>query len=68
MEAKSYNKEANFDKKKAACKTLNSYILLEFLLITFKEINENKYLALVPTNQSKEKLKYLKNWQIKLEI
>ena len=30
----SYEKETNFNKKKATCKTQNFYILLAFLLIT----------------------------------
>ena len=30
----SYNKETNFNEKKATCKTQNLYILLAFLLIT----------------------------------
>ena len=28
----------------------------------FKEINENKYLTLVPTNESKEKIKKYEKW------
>ena len=34
----------------------------------FEEINGNKFLTLVPTNESKEKLKELKNCGPKLEI
>ena len=35
----------------------------------FEEINENKYLTLVPTNGSKEKIKkIMKNCGLKLEI
>ena len=33
-----------------------------------EENNENKYLTLVPTNESKEKLKNMKNCGLKLEI
>ena len=33
-EAKSYNEETNFNGKKVACKILNFYILLAFLLVT----------------------------------
>ena len=35
---------------------------------TWKEINKNKYLTLVSTNQSNEIIKKLKNFRIKLEI
>ena len=35
---------------------------------TWKEINKNNYLTLVPTNQSNEIIKKLKNFRIKLEI
>ena len=34
----------------------------------FEEINGNKYLALVPTNKSKAKLKIIKNCGVKSEI
>ena len=34
----------------------------------FEEINRNKYLMLVPTNESKEKKKDMKNWGVKSEI
>ena len=35
----------------------------------FEEINRNKYLTLVPTNESKEKIKkYMKNCWLKSEI
>ena len=33
-----------------------------------KEINENKYLTLVPTNESKEKIKSVKNRGLKSQI
>ena len=34
----------------------------------FKEINGNKYLTLVPTNKSKEKIKNMNNYGAKSEI
>ena len=34
----------------------------------FEEINGNKYLTLVPTNESKEKIKNMKNFGVKSEI
>ena len=34
----------------------------------FKEINRNKYLTLVPTNESKEITKNMKNCGVKQEI
>ena len=34
----------------------------------FEEINGNKYLTLVPTNESKEKIKNMKNYGVKSEI
>ena len=34
----------------------------------FEEVNGNKYLPLVPTNESKEKLKNMKNCEVKTEI
>ena len=33
-----------------------------------EEINGNKYLTLVPTNESKEKVKNMKNYGLKSEI
>ena len=33
----------------------------------FEETNRNKYLTLVPTNESKEKIKSMKNYGLKLE-
>ena len=33
-----------------------------------EEVNKSKYLTLVPTNESKEKLKNMKNYGVKLEI
>ena len=39
--------------------TLNRYV---------EEINKSKYLTLVPTNESKEKIKNMKNCRVKLEI
>ena len=33
----------------------------------FEETNRNKYLTLVPTNESKEKIKCMKNYGLKLE-
>ena len=34
----------------------------------FEEINGNKYLTLVPTNESKEKMKNMENCGVKSEI
>ena len=34
----------------------------------FEEINGNKYLTLVPTNESKEKIKNMKNFGVKSDI
>ena len=34
----------------------------------FEEINGNKYLTLAPTNESKEKIKNMKNYGVKSEI
>ena len=34
----------------------------------FNEINENKYLTLVPTNESRDKVKKMKNYELKSEI
>ena len=34
----------------------------------FEEINGNKYLILVPTNESKEKIKNMKNYEVNSEI
>ena len=34
----------------------------------FEEINKNKYLTLVPTNESKEKIKNMKNCGLKSEM
>ena len=34
----------------------------------FEEINGNKYLTLVPANESKEKIKNMKNYGVKSEI
>ena len=34
----------------------------------FEETNGNKYLMLVPTNESKEKVKNMENYAVKLEI
>ena len=38
------------------------------LYLIFNEVNGNKYLPLVPTNESKEKLKNMKNYEVKTEI
>ena len=34
----------------------------------FEEINRNKYLMLVPTNESKEIIKNMEKWGVKSEI
>ena len=34
----------------------------------FEEINGNKYLTLAPTNETKEKIKNMKNYGVKSEI
>ena len=44
------------------------YLIFDKLNGNFEEINGNNYLALVPTNKSKEKLKNVKNCGVKSEI
>ena len=34
----------------------------------FEKVNKIKYLTLVPTNESKQKIKTMKNFGVKLEI
>ena len=34
----------------------------------FEEINENKHLMLVPTNENKEEKKNTRNWELKSNI
>ena len=38
------------------------YIIFDKVNEYFKEINENNYLTLVPTNESKEEIKYEELW------
>ena len=38
-----------------------SYLIINRVNGCFEEINKSKYLTLVPTNKSKEKLKNMKN-------
>ena len=44
------------------------YFILNKVNGYFEEINKNKYLTLVPINQSKEKLKNMKRCGVKSEI
>ena len=44
------------------------YIIINKVNEYFEEINKIKYLKLVPTNESKEKLKNMKNCGVKSEI
>ena len=48
------------------CNSINpSYLIFSKLNGYFEEINRNKYLALVPTNESKEITKNIKNCGVK---
>ena len=44
------------------------YLIFNKLNGYFEEINGNKYLMLVTTNESKEKIKNMKNFGIKSDI
>ena len=44
------------------------YLIFNKLNGYFEETNGNKYLTLVPTNESKKKLKNIKNYGLKSEI
>ena len=44
------------------------YLILKKMNGYFEETNGNKYLTLVPTNESKEKIKNIKNCGLKSEI
>ena len=44
------------------------YVIFNKLNGYFEETNRNKYLTLVPTNESKKKLKNIKNYGLKSEI
>ena len=58
--------------KNSKCLKIKSVNLLQFLINKvngcFKEINKNKYLTLVVTNESKEIMKNMKNCILKSEI
>ena len=57
------------DLKYANINSVNSlYLKLRKVNGYFEEINGNKYLTLVPTNESKEKIKNMKNFGVKSEI
>ena len=57
------------DLKYANINSVNSlYLKLSKVNGYFEEINGNKYLTLVPTNESKEKIKNMKNFGVKSEI
>ena len=45
-----------------------SYLIINNLNGYFEEINKSKYLKLVPTNESKEITKNMKNCEVKSEI
>ena len=44
------------------------YLIFSEVNEYFEEINKNMYLTLVPTNESKEKIKSMKNYGVKSEI
>ena len=44
------------------------YIIINKVNEYFEEINENKYLTLVPTNESEKKLNYMKKCGLRSEI
>ena len=44
------------------------YLIFNKLNGYFEETNGNKYLTLVPTNESKKKLKNIKNYGLKSKI
>ena len=44
------------------------YFIINKVNVYFEEINGNKYLILVPTNESKEKIKNMKNYEVNSEI
>ena len=44
------------------------YIIINKVNEYFQEINENKYLTLVPTSESKKKLNYMKKCGLRSEI
>ena len=44
------------------------YLIIDKVNECFEDINENKYLMLVPTNESKEKIKKYEELQTKSEI
>ena len=44
------------------------YLILNKVNGYFEQINGNKYLKLFPTNESKEKIKNIKNCRLKLQI
>ena len=47
-----------------------NHLCLIFRIVNeyFEEINTNKYLILVPNNESKEKIKNMKNYGVKLDV
>ena len=45
-----------------------SYLILSKGNRYFEILNGNKYLTLVPTNESKDKTKKMKNYRVKSEI
>ena len=44
------------------------YLIIDKVNECFEDINENKYLMLVPTNESKEKIKKYEELRTKSEI
>ena len=57
--------------KNVQCKYFVPYCQIVCILFVngyFEEINGNKYLTLVPTNESKEKMKNMENCGVKSEI
>ena len=42
------------------------YLIFRYINVYFEEINKNKYLMVVPTNESKEKIKKYEDLWIKI--
>ena len=55
------------DSKQVKINSVNPlYLVISKANRYFEEINKNKYLTLVPTNESKEIIKYIKNFGVKI--
>ena len=56
------------DSKDVKINSVNAlYIIFSEVKSYFEEINGNKYLELIPTNESKDKRKNMKNCRVKSE-